>query len=234
MSGQINAPPLKYFSITKSLSKVMRQRALQWYAQIEGCFLVALGVCFLSACGLLVGGTAGLAFIVHKTVPVSFGFWFFTINLPFFYLAIRQMGRDFSIRSLLCIIAVSVMSDLLSAYVSFSSLPPLLGAVIAGGLIGIGLILLFRYRSSLGGVNILGLFLEERYGIHSGKVLLASDVVVVACAITLYPLEKVTYSMLGFVVLSSVLGRYHKKSPIRQQEKAARVSREIGELQEVD
>lgn len=200
----------------------MKQRALQWYAQVEGCFLVALGVCFLSACGLLVGGTAGLAFIAHKVLPISFGFWFFTINLPFFYLAIRQMGRDFAIRSLLCIVAVSLMSDLLNAYVSFANLPPLLGAVIAGGLIGIGLILLFRYRSSLGGVNILGLFLEERFGIHSGKVLLASDVVVAGCAMALYPWEKVAYSMLGFVVLSSVLGRYHKKAPITQQRKERR------------
>lgn len=202
----------------------MKRLALQWYAQVEGCFLVSLGICFLSASGLLVGGTAGLAFIANKLLPVSFGFWFFTINLPFFYLAIRQMGRDFALRSLLCIVAVSLMSDLLSAYVSFANLPPLLGAVIAGGLIGIGLILLFRYRSSLGGVNILGLYMEERFGIHSGKVILASDVVVAASALALYPWDKVAYSLLGFVVLSSVLGRYHKKAPISQQQEQSQGS----------
>lgn len=195
----------------------MKQIALSWYAQVEGCFLVSLGVCFLAASGLLVGGTAGLAFIANKALPITFGVWFFTINLPFFYLAIRQMGKAFAVRSLLCIIAVSLMSDVLNFYVHFENLPPLLGAVIAGGLIGIGLILLFRYRSSLGGVNILGLYLEERFGIHSGKVLLASDLVVAAFALALYDWDKVAYSLLGFVVLSSVLGRYHKKAPIQQQ-----------------
>ncbi|MCM2678482.1 YitT family protein [Echinimonas agarilytica] len=202
----------------------MKQVALQWYAQVEGCFLVSLGICFLAASGLLVGGTAGFAFIAHKFMPVSFGFWFFIINLPFFYLAIRQMGKAFAVRSLICIVAVSLMSDVLNYYVSFDALPPLLGAVIAGGLIGIGLILLFRYRSSLGGVNILGLYLEERFNIHSGKVLLASDVLVACCALTLYEIDKVAYSLLGFVVLSSVLGRYHKKAPIQQQANKAKKS----------
>ena len=195
----------------------MKKLALDWYAQVEGCFLVALGICFLSASGLLVGGTAGIAILVNTLLPVTFGFWFFLVNLPFFYLAIRQMGKSFAIRSLICIVLVSTLSDILSYCVAFKALPEALGAMIAGGLIGIGLILLFRYRASLGGVNILALYMEERFGIHSGKTILSTDLAVAISGLALFPLDKVIWSLLGFVVLSSVLGRYHKKAPIKQQ-----------------
>ncbi|RCU51531.1 YitT family protein [Corallincola holothuriorum] len=189
----------------------------EWFARLEGCFLVSLGICFLSAAGLLVSGTAGLSIVTNELLPVTFGFWFFVINLPFFALAIKQLGMAFAWRSLICIVCVSATSDLMIYLIRFEEIPPLMSALIGGGLIGIGLILLFRHGTSLGGVNILALYMEKRTGIHAGKVILMMDLIVVAAGLMLFPLVQVAYSAFSFVVLSSVLGRYHKKAPISQQ-----------------
>ncbi|QTH63306.1 YitT family protein [Psychrosphaera ytuae] len=194
----------------------MKKIAFQWYAILEGCFLVALGIFFLQSSELLVGGTAGVSALLNRHFELTFGTWFFIVNLPFFYLAIKQMGRTFTVRSFFCIGLVSLLSDALTLLIVLDTIPTWLAAFIGGGLIGIGLLLLFRHNTSLGGVNILALYLEKRFNIHSGKVILALDCVVLAAALHSYPIEKVAYSLVGFIVLSSVLGRYHKKAPVEQ------------------
>ena len=40
---------------------------------------------------------------------------------------------------------------------------------------GLGFLILFRHRSSLGGFNLLVLFIQERYGVPAGKVQMGLD-----------------------------------------------------------
>ena len=86
-----------------------------------------------------------------------FGVGFFLINLPFYWLAIRRMGWNFTLRTFVAIALVSVFSELTAGWVSFASLQPLYAALMGGSLIGIGMLVLFRHRTSLGGINILAL-----------------------------------------------------------------------------
>ena len=52
-------------------------------ALVTGTLFVALGVVMFSTAGLLTGGTAGIAFLIHYATGVSFSLAFFVINLPF-------------------------------------------------------------------------------------------------------------------------------------------------------
>ena len=180
--------------------------------------MAALGLFFLQSSNLLVGGTAGIAAISNKAVSLSLGTWFFLVNAPFFVVAFKQMGKSFTVKSMLGILLVSILTDSLGLLINISAIPMWLAAFIGGGLIGIGLLILFRHNTSLGGVNILALYVERKYNIHSGKIILATDMLVVALALMFYPLEQIAYSMIGFFVLTSVIGRYHKKAPISQQQ----------------
>lgn len=211
----------------------MKKVAFKWYAIIEGCFLAALGLFFLQSSNLLVGGTAGIAAISNKALPLTMGTWFFLVNVPCFIVAVKQMGKEFTIKSALAIALVAVLTDTLNVLITIESIPVWLSSFIGGGLIGIGLLLLFRHNTSLGGVNILALFLEKKHGIHSGKVILATDMLVVLAALSFYPIEQIGYSMIGFFVLTSVIGRYHKKPPISQQQKPSAESQQT-ELSQVE
>ena len=202
------------------MQKIARKVAFEWYAIIEGCFLAALGLFFLQSSNLLVGGTAGLAAISNQVFTLSRGTWFFLINAPFFLIAFKQMGKSFTVKSAIGVAMVSVITDSLSLLINIDSIPVWLASFIGGGLIGIGLLILFRHNTSLGGVNILALYIEKHHGIHSGKIMLATDMCVVLLALFLYPTEQIIYSLIGFLVLTSVLGRYHKKAPITQRNEA--------------
>ena len=70
--------------------------------------------------------------------------------------------------------------------------------------------MLFRHRASLGGVNILALYLQERFGLRAGKVQMAIDVLIVLAAVAIVPLDKVALSILGALALNMVLAINHR------------------------
>ncbi len=133
-------------------------------ALVVGTILIALGVNFYTATELLTGGTAGLAFLTQYSLPVTFGQIFFIINLPFYYLAVKQFGWEFTLKTFLSVFLVSLFSDLTSSFISFEFLHPIYASVVGGFLIGAGFLMLFRHNASLGGLNILARYFAKTRG----------------------------------------------------------------------
>ncbi|MBU0780389.1 MAG: YitT family protein, partial [Alphaproteobacteria bacterium] len=75
-----------------------------------GVFLCALGLAILTSAGLITGQTAGVAVIIAYLTGWSFGVVFFVINIPFYVLAWYRLGRAFTIKSLISVTALSVMT----------------------------------------------------------------------------------------------------------------------------
>jgi uncharacterized membrane-anchored protein YitT (DUF2179 family) len=187
---------------------------------LEGCLIVALGIQFFTSSNLVIGGTAGLSIILKQLTGLSFGVLFFLVNIPFYILAIKQMGLAFTIRTFISVSILSVLSDFLAVYVTFKVAHPLIGSVLGGALIGFGLILIFRSGSSLGGINILALFLDKRYRINPGRTIMTTDIIIVGSATFVFGLKQILFSMVAIFVMSSILGRYHKTAPIVQNSPA--------------
>ena len=74
-----------------------------WYEDIQalviGTLFVALGVVMFGTAGLLTGGTAGIAFLIHYATGMSFSLAFFMINLPFYVFAWKRMGQAFTLKT---------------------------------------------------------------------------------------------------------------------------------------
>jgi uncharacterized membrane-anchored protein YitT (DUF2179 family) len=52
-------------------------------AVFTGTLFVSLALILYGQAGLITGGTAGVAFVLHHLTGISFGKLFFAINLPF-------------------------------------------------------------------------------------------------------------------------------------------------------
>jgi uncharacterized membrane-anchored protein YitT (DUF2179 family) len=179
-------------------------------ALLTGTALVALGIAFYSHAGLLTGGTVGLAFLLKYLAGWSFGPVFFLLNLPFYALAIWRMGWKFTLRTVCAVGLVSLFAELTPQWVRFAELNVIYAAVFGGFAIGIGLLILFRHRASLGGVNILALFLQERFGLRAGTFQMGIDALIVMAAVFVVPADKVLLSVLGAVALNLVLAINHR------------------------
>ncbi|AWM60076.1 YitT family protein [Stutzerimonas stutzeri] len=179
-------------------------------ALLTGTALVALGIAFYSHAGLLTGGTVGLAFLLKYLAGWSFGPVFFLLNLPFYALAIWRMGWPFTLRTVCAVGLVSLFAELTPQWMRFAELNVVYAAVFGGFAIGIGLLILFRHRASLGGVNILALFLQERFGLRAGTFQMGIDALIVMAAVFVVPVDKVLLSVLGAVALNLVLAINHR------------------------
>ena len=179
-------------------------------AIVTGALFIALGVAMFAQAGLLTGGTAGLAFLIHYATGWRFGVVFFVINVPFYLLALRTMGRAFTLKTFCAIAALSLFSELMPLVVRFDYLQPVYAGVMGGCLIGAGLLMLFRHRASLGGINVLVLVLQERHGWRAGKVQMAIDCLIVLAAFALVEPWLIAISVLGAVALNLVVAVNHR------------------------
>ncbi|OWV92000.1 hypothetical protein ATY78_00190 [Rhizobium sp. R635] len=176
----------------------------------SGSLVAALGLYVLASAGLLTGSTAGVAFLLHYAFGVNFGLAFFLLNLPFFYLSWKRLGMAFTLKTFIAIGLTSVLSDVQSRFFSISSIHPAWAALLGGLLLGFGLLALYRHRASLGGVGILGIYLQERFGIRAGLVQLAIDMCVLAAAFFVTTPPVVFYSVLGAIVLNLFVAINHR------------------------
>jgi uncharacterized membrane-anchored protein YitT (DUF2179 family) len=179
-------------------------------ALLMGTAMVALGIALYSHAGLLTGGTVGLAFLLKYLLGWPFGLVFFLINVPFYALAIWRMGWRFTLRTVCAVGLVSLLAELTPRWIGFTHLQVVYAALFGGFAMGLGLLILFRHRASLGGVNILALYLQDRFGLRAGKFQMGIDAVIVLAAVFIVPADKVLLSVLGAVALNMVLAINHR------------------------
>ncbi len=74
-----------------------------WFDDTQGIFtgtlFVSLALIIFNEAGLLTGGTAGVAFVLHYATGISFGKLFFMVNLPFYWFSWTRMGREWGASS---------------------------------------------------------------------------------------------------------------------------------------
>lgn len=179
-------------------------------ALLTGTLFAALGVALFKQAGLLSGGTVGIAFLLHYAFGWSFGLLFFAINLPFYVLAWRRMGPAFTVKSLLSVALLAGLAEALPGWLSISQLNPAFGAIGGGLLVGAGLIMLFRHKASLGGLNVLVLWLQETRGWRAGYLQAGLDAAILLAALPLVPLERIGLSLLGMAAVNAALAINHR------------------------
>ena len=179
-------------------------------AIFTGALAVAVGVLFLKTAGLLTGGTTGLAILLHYSTGINFGLTLFCVNLPFYILAVKRMEWRFTLKTLFAVFLVSSMTELIPLWLQIEAIDPVFASVGGGLLVGIGLLIVFRHKASLGGFNVLALYIQDRYGIAVGKTQMALDVSIVVAGLWLIPLWLLVVSVAGAVVLNFVITVNHK------------------------
>ena len=193
------------------LPKPSRHRAHEdLKALLTGTLFVALGVIMFRHTGLLTGGTAGLAFLIHYATGWNFSLVFFAINLPFYGLAYQRMGRVFTLKTFAAVALLAVFAQWVPHWIAFNELATGFAAVAGGLLMGAGMLMLFRHRASLGGLNVLVLFLQERFGWRAGKVQMGFDCAIVLAALSVVGWSQIAWSIVGAVALNLTLAINHR------------------------
>lgn len=177
---------------------------------VTGVLLVALGLTLMRQVGLVTGGTAGIALVLHYASGQAFGLLFFAVNLPFYWLAWRRLGPRFTLKTFAAVSLLALLAEPLPRWLALGPVQPLFGAVAGGLLIGVGFVILFRHRASLGGLNVLVLWLQERRGWRAGYVQLAIDLLILLAAAAWVDPPRLALSVLAAAAMNFALAINHR------------------------
>lgn len=172
--------------------------------------VAAFALLLLKQGGLLTGGTVGIAFLIHYASDWPLGAVLFVINLPFYALAVRAMGRDFTIKTFVAVSLLALYTELLPQWIALQSIDRLFAAIMGGFFAGIAILMLIRHRASLGGLGILVVHLQNTRGWRAGKVQMAADCLILVAAVFVRDPLSVALSIVGAVALNLVIAVNHK------------------------
>ena len=157
---------------------------------------------FLLPNGFLDGGVTGCAILLELITGLPLPAGIVALSVPFLALAYRTVARRIFVKSIVSIAALAVSLSVVSFPVITDD--KLLIAIFGGLCLGLGIGLAVRNGAVLDGSEILGVFLNDRFGVSIGKVVLAFNVVLFSVTASLLSLESAMYSILTFLVAAEV------------------------------
>lgn len=161
---------------------------------------------FIVPNGLLDGGVTGISLMLAKIFNLDVSVFIFLINIPFIILGLREVSKEFAIKTLCAIILLSLVLWLLHSW-QFPNITQdrLLIAVFGGFFLGAGIGLAMRGGSVIDGTEVLALYLSKKTSLQVAEIILVINVVIFMVAAALYGIENALYSILTYMAASKTI-----------------------------
>src|SRR5699024_8467035 len=166
---------------------------------------------------LLSGGVGGLAIIVQYLTDIPSGIVVFTINIPIFLIGYKMVDKDFAIYSFISMFILSFLLTItngIDAYFPLNDI--LLGSVFGGVLNGVGMGLMFRNRTSQGGLDIIAAVLKRKYNINIGTGLMMVNTVIISLAGIRFGVQSAMYTLISMYIGYQILDKVQTGFNVRK------------------
>ncbi|MBM7661303.1 uncharacterized membrane-anchored protein YitT (DUF2179 family) [Bacillus mesophilus] len=162
-----------------------------------GSILIGIGVNgFIIPHHLMEGGMIGIGLIAKYLWEFEIGLTIIILSLPI-YIFTYFFNRHYFVSSIHGLLLSSFFIDILKPLRSSFDLPILLSAVVGGSLIGIGIGLMLRYRTSTGGLDLLAQFCSTITPINVGVIIFIFDFTIILTGSQLIESTSLIYSLLA-------------------------------------
>jgi len=155
---------------------------------------------FLLPNNFIDGGATGISLLVAEITNKPLYLIILLVNVPFIVLAYLQLGKWFTIKTVLSVIGLAVCL----AVVDYPSLTndKLLAAVFGGFFLGAGIGFAMRAGSVLDGTEVLAIWVSRKSGASIGDVIILVNVVIFGAAVYFLGIDAALYSMLTYLAAS--------------------------------
>lgn len=188
-------------------------------AVVVGSFLIAAGInLFLVPLQVLDGGTIGMALILNYLFRIKIGLIIIVCSIPIF-IAAWFYSRSMVYNSMFGIIFSSYIIDRMESYqyvfLYYVEWTPLVRSAMGGLMIGFGLGIMLRYKTSTGGTDLLAHMLAKWTGLNVGLLIALIDGLVISVGSVLlrgdtFLLSLVTITCGGLATSLCTVGSSHK------------------------
>ncbi len=205
--------------------KMMKTEGKRLAIALVGAAVYAAGVnLFIVPVGLYSGGLMGTAQVI-RTLLVNYlhlplgnfdiaGLIYYAVNIPILLLAMKDIGKQFLAKTLLCVSAVTLFLSVIPIPVQPLLPDDVLACSVIGGIIcGFGMGTALRMGGSLGGTDIVGMLLIRwKKDMSVGRLNLFVNGALYAVCLFLFDVSTVIYSLIYAAVSSFSVDREHSQN----------------------
>lgn len=185
---------------TKHKSLTKKKLAQRTFFIIFGAILMGVGIEeFLVPNKILDGGIVGISIILSHLTGVRLGIFIFVLNIPFFFIGYKQIGKTFALSTLLGIAVLSITTALLHNVPVFTE-DLLLATVFGGIVLGVGVGIVIRYGGSLDGTEIMAIIVNKRLPFSVGEIIMFFNVFIFLTAGFVFGWDRAMYSLLAYYI----------------------------------
>ncbi len=179
-------------------------KLLSEYGQIAfGIVLASIGLkAFLLPNGFLDGGVTGIALLVSTLIDVNISILLVVFSIPFLMLGFYTVSKRIVIKSIISIIGLAFFIQ----FENFATITEdkLLISIFGGLFLGAGIGIAIRNGSVLDGSEILGIYLNDKFGISIGQIVLVFNIILFGITALVLSVEVALYSILTYIVAAKV------------------------------
>ncbi|WP_406688001.1 YitT family protein [Rossellomorea vietnamensis] len=165
-----------------------------------GAVIMAVGLeIFLVPNQVIDGGIVGVSIMLSHITGIKLGLFIFILNIPFFFIGYKQIGKTFAFSTLYGIIILSISTTFLHPVAAFTQ-DILLASLFGGIVLGIGVGMVIRYGGSLDGTEILAILSSKRLPFSVGEIIMFVNLFILASAGFVFSWDRAMYSLLAYYV----------------------------------
>lgn len=169
---------------------------------IIGALIFTFGLeIFLIPNGMVDGGVVGVSIMLSHLTGINFSIFLIVLNLPFFYLGYKQIGKTFCISTVIAIVVISIASSQMHLYhIKPFTDDILLTAIFGGALMGIGVGIVMRAGGTTDGVEISALIASNKTPFSVGQLIMFINLFILLASGFIFGWDKALYSIVAYFI----------------------------------
>lgn len=170
----------------------------EYFAIAFGAAIMAIGIgIFLVDAKVVPGGVSGLSMSIHYLTGLPVGLMIWVLNIPLYIWGVKEFGKDFGIRTFFGFTLNSFFIDFFRGdipgfdFIRLQDTPTIKNLqqndfmfliLIGAALLGIGLGIIFKFKATTGGSDIVAAIMQKRFGTKPGMAIMITDFFVIIIA----------------------------------------------------
>lgn len=164
------------------------------------------------------GALYGIAVVGHNLEPtLSLSMWYFLLNIPLFLAAWKGVSKRFFFLNLFTMSMVTLLTYYVHLDLGIKN--EMYAAIASGAIMGAGCGLILRTYGGGGGLDVVAVILNRKYGIRFGVFYFVVNTAVMGFALSRYSQDRIIASLvmlfISSVVTEYVLSMFNQRKAVR-------------------
>lgn len=177
------------------------------YSNIRKGFFILIGAIiysigleiFLIPNDIIDGGVVGISIMISHFAPVPLGVLTMVLNIPFFIIGYKHIGKTFTISTLFAVVCYSIGVTILRPIPGITQ-DIMLAAIFGGVIIGVGIGIIIRNGGSTDGTEIVAIIYDKRISFSVGEIVLFFNFFILSISGFIYGFDRAMYSLIAYFI----------------------------------